>query len=207
MGLYFITCFDTKHIAWHRVPSFLYDDAKSALPGTPLPSNPSWSIDRWLPSPPSILSTYSMTRSWRQCPVPGTWGWVFATTSAGTSTSGSANRTLIFLKRNVKSKPPKKTGNVISDPCISPASTIWDPILKRTSTRLKLPRDVQPGRSWRITPLQQMSPLLHEFDWQTIEEGWTVACLCPLILRFNGPINLRVMSSEVSLPYLIFLSP
>ena len=121
--------------------------------------------------------------------------------------SGSANRTLGFIKRNVKSKPPKKTGNVISDPCISPASTIWDPTLKRTSTRLKLPRDVQPGRSWRITPLQQMSPLLHEFDWQTIEKGWTVACLCPLILRFYSPVNLRVMSSEVSLPYLIFLSP
>ena len=25
------------------VPSFLYDRAKSALPSTPLPSNPSWS--------------------------------------------------------------------------------------------------------------------------------------------------------------------
>ena len=45
MGLYFVTCLDTKHITLHMVPSFLYDHAKSALPGTPLPSNPSWSTD------------------------------------------------------------------------------------------------------------------------------------------------------------------
>ena len=43
MGLYFVTCLDTKHIKWHMVPSFLYDRAKSALPRTPLPPNPSWS--------------------------------------------------------------------------------------------------------------------------------------------------------------------
>ena len=42
-GLYFVTCLDTKHITWHMVPSSLYDHAKCALPGAPLPSNPSWS--------------------------------------------------------------------------------------------------------------------------------------------------------------------
>ena len=42
MGLYFVTCLDAKHITWHMVPLFLYDQAKSALPGTSLPSNPSW---------------------------------------------------------------------------------------------------------------------------------------------------------------------
>ena len=43
MALYFVTFINTKHITWHMVPSFLYDCKKSALPGTPLPSNPSWS--------------------------------------------------------------------------------------------------------------------------------------------------------------------
>ena len=43
MGLYFVTCLDTKHITCHMVPKFLYDHAKSALPSTPLPSNPSGS--------------------------------------------------------------------------------------------------------------------------------------------------------------------
>ena len=42
MELHVVTCLDTKHIAWHMVPSFLYDHAKSALHGTPLHSNPSW---------------------------------------------------------------------------------------------------------------------------------------------------------------------
>ena len=45
MGLYFVTCLDTKHITWHMVPLFLYDRAKSALLGTPLPSNPNWSTE------------------------------------------------------------------------------------------------------------------------------------------------------------------
>ena len=45
MGLFFITCLDTMDIKWHMVPSFLYDHAKSALPSTPLPSNPSWSTE------------------------------------------------------------------------------------------------------------------------------------------------------------------
>ena len=51
MWLYFVTCLDTKHITWHSmVPLFLNDQAKSALPSTPLPSNPSWSTDKgpWL---------------------------------------------------------------------------------------------------------------------------------------------------------------
>ena len=43
--LYFVTCLVTEHITWHMVPSFLYDHAQSALSGTPLPSNPSWSTD------------------------------------------------------------------------------------------------------------------------------------------------------------------
>ena len=34
---------DTEHITRHRVSSFLYDRAKCALSGTPLPWNPSWS--------------------------------------------------------------------------------------------------------------------------------------------------------------------
>ena len=49
MGLYFVTCLDTKHITCHMVPKFLYDRAKSALPGTPLPSNPSWSTAVGIP--------------------------------------------------------------------------------------------------------------------------------------------------------------
>ena len=36
-----VICLDTKNIILHMVSSFLYDYAKSALPGTPLPSNPS----------------------------------------------------------------------------------------------------------------------------------------------------------------------
>ena len=38
VGLYLVSCLDTKHITWHMVPSFLYDHTKSALPRIPLPS-------------------------------------------------------------------------------------------------------------------------------------------------------------------------
>ena len=43
--MYFATRLDTKHITRHMVPSFLYNHTKSALPGTPPPSNPSWSTE------------------------------------------------------------------------------------------------------------------------------------------------------------------
>ena len=45
IALYFVIFFYTKHIIWYMVPSSLDDPAKSTLPSTPLPSNPSWSIE------------------------------------------------------------------------------------------------------------------------------------------------------------------
>ena len=56
MELYFVICLDTKHITWRMVPSFFYDQAKSALPGTPLPSYPSWSYFTALRSLKMILN-------------------------------------------------------------------------------------------------------------------------------------------------------
>ena len=51
---------DTEHITWHMVPSFLYDRAKSALSGTPLPWNPSWSTVWRFSSASAIVSIKNM---------------------------------------------------------------------------------------------------------------------------------------------------
>ena len=103
--------------------------------------------------------------------------------------TANANRSLRFIKRNVKAKSPGPR-NGLSDPCTSPAgvaSAIWDPHTKRNNYKVEMVQRC--AARWTMNDYARttsVSSLLHELDWQTLAERRSVARLCLFYKVVNG---------------------
>ena len=96
--------------------------------------------------------------------------------------TANANPSLGFIKRNVKTKSPKVREmdyQTLVRPQLEYASAIWDPHTKRNIYKVEMVQ--RRAAHWTMNDYARttsVSSLLHELDWQTLEERRSVAHLC-----------------------------
>ena len=104
--------------------------------------------------------------------------------------TANANRSLGFIKINVKTKSPKvreMAYQTLVRPQLEYASAIWDPHTKRNTYKVEMVQ--RRAVRWTINDYARttsVSSLLHELDWQTLEERRSVARLCLFYKVVNG---------------------
>ena len=104
--------------------------------------------------------------------------------------TANANRSLGFIKRNVKTKSPKvreMAYQTLLRPQLEYASAIWDPHTKRNNYKVEMVQ--RRAARWTMNDCARttnVSSLLHELDWQTHEERRSVARLCLFYKVVNG---------------------
>ena len=95
-----------------------------------------------------------------------------------------------FIKRNVKTKSLKvreMAYQTLVCPQLEYASAIWDPHTKRNTYKVEMVQ--RHAARWTMNDYartRSVSSLLHELDWQTLEERRSVACLCLFYKVVNG---------------------
>ena len=103
--------------------------------------------------------------------------------------TANANRSLGFIKRNVKTKSSKvreMAYQTLVRPQMEYASTIWDPHTKRNTYKVEMVQ--RRAARWTMNDYARtsVSSLLHELDSQTFEERRSVARLCLFYKVVNG---------------------
>ena len=102
-----------------------------------------------------------------------------------TRVATNGNRSLGFIKRNVINKSPKvieMAYQTIVRPQLEYASAIWDPHTKENAHKIEMAR-------WTMNDYARttsVTSLLHQLDWQTLLENWSVARLCLFYKVVNG---------------------
>ena len=95
--------------------------------------------------------------------------------------TANANQSLGFIKRNVKAKSPEvreMAYQTLVRPQLEYASAIWDPHTKRNNYKVEMVQ--RRAARWTMNDYARttgVSSLLHELDWQTLEERRSVARL------------------------------
>ena len=102
----------------------------------------------------------------------------------------NANRSLGFIKRNVKTKTPKireMTYQTLVRPQLEYVSTLWDTHTQQYTHMIEMvPRR---GARWTMNDYARtpsVTSLLLQLGWQTLEERWSVARLCLFYKIVNG---------------------
>ena len=104
----------------------------------------------------------------------------------------NGNRSLGFIKRNVKTKSPKvweMAYQTLVHPQLEYASAIWDPHTKENAHKTEM---VQRHEAcWATNDYARttsVTSLLHKLDWPTPEERRSVARLCLFykVVKFNS---------------------
>ena len=112
--------------------------------------------------------------------------------------TANANRSLGFIKRNVKAKSPKVYQTLVR-PQLEYASAIMDPHTKRNDYKVEMVQ--RRAARWTMNDYARttsVSSLLHELDWQTLEERRSVVRLC---------LFYKVVNGLVAAPFLNTFSP
>ena len=120
-----------------------------------------------------------------------------------TRVAANGNRSLGFIKRNVKTKSPKvreMAYQILVRPQLEYASAIiWDPRTKENAHK----QEMVQRRTARWTTndyprTTSATSLLHQLDWQILEERRSVACLC---------LFYKVINSIVAVPLPDYIQP
>ena len=99
-----------------------------------------------------------------------------------TRVAANGNRSLRFIKRNIKIKSPKvreMAYQTLVRPELEYASAIWDPHTKENAHKIEMVQRC--AARWTTNDFARMTSitsLLHQLDWQTLEERRSVAHLC-----------------------------
>ncbi|MCG7878558.1 MAG: reverse transcriptase family protein [Candidatus Thiodiazotropha endolucinida] len=94
----------------------------------------------------------------------------------------NANRSLGFLRRNIKTKSPKireMAYQTVVRPQLEYASAVWDPHTKEQTHKVEMVQ--RRAARWTMNDWHRttsVSSLLHQLDWQTLEQRRSVARLC-----------------------------
>ena len=143
----------------------------------------------------SRRSIYCMDRCWRLSAAPGTWGGylqqpqLFQTVHVDRITA-NANRSLGFIKRNIKTKSPQireMAYQSLVRPQLEYASAVWDPHTKDITHKVEM---VQRRASrWTLSDYARttsVTSLQSQLNWQTLEERRSVARPCLFYKIVNG---------------------
>ena len=99
-----------------------------------------------------------------------------------TRVAANGNGSLGFIKRNIKTKSPKAREMTYQTPVrpqLEYASAIWDPHTKENAHKIEMVQ--RRAARWTTNDYARttsVTSLLHQLDWQTLEERRSVARLC-----------------------------
>ncbi|MEW8548727.1 MAG: reverse transcriptase family protein, partial [Candidatus Thiodiazotropha sp.] len=104
--------------------------------------------------------------------------------------AANANRSLGFVKRNLKTKSPKireMAYQTLVRPQLEYASAIWDPHTKEKTHKIEMVQ--RRAARWTMSDYARttsVTSLLQQLGWQTLEERRNVARLCLFYKIVNG---------------------
>ena len=142
----------------------------------------------------STLDIYFMARFWRRSLVQGTWG-VDISNNLSWNThvnrvASNANRSLGFIKRNVKTKSPKireMTYQTLVRSQLEYASTIKDPHTQQYTHKIEMVQ--RRAARWTMNDYARttsVTSLLHQLGCLTLEERRSAARFCLFYKIVNG---------------------
>ena len=119
--------------------------------------------------------------------VPGTWGEYLHSPVTLTGThvdrvATNANRSLGFIRRNIKTKSPKvrkMAYQTLVRSQLEYASAAWDPHIKDKNHKIEMTQ--RRVARWTTNDWDRetsVSSLLHQLDWQTLEQKRSVTRFC-----------------------------
>ena len=104
--------------------------------------------------------------------------------------TGSATKTLNFVRRNIKTKHPgvrEMTYSTLVRPQLEYAAAVWDPHTKgKTQQVEKVQRRAARWVSGNYERLASVSDMIATLGWRSLEQRWADAGLCPFYKIIHG---------------------
>ena len=122
------------------------------------------------------------------------------------NTVTSANKTMGFLRRNIRTKDPgirEVAYKTLIRPILEYSSPVWSPYTKSNIHRIEMVQ--RRAARWtlgRFSPYDSVSSMLGELGWRSLEDRRTYARLCLFYKIVHGlvavPLPSYVVHSQVS---------